>query len=188
MKRQFLVKACLILLFFALSSCGNDLSRDKAASLIEEAYQFPKTETTAIAKQYVVKTSLVEPHTPGICRFTDFPMASAMLKAMQDKQLISMSESTTTKNACNHILANIVLTDKGREYLINETDKEFVIRTAEITIDEVTGIRPNKESNAATAEYTLKRINVTPFATDNATAPQGGQAEFLLYDDGWRVE
>ncbi len=72
--------------------------------------------------------------------------------------------------------------------MISETDTDFVVKTAEITVDEVTGIRTNKDQNAAIADYTLKRINVTPFASDNQELPKGGQAQLVLYDDGWRVD
>ena len=52
----------------------------------------------------------------------------------------------------------------------------------------ITGIRTNKDQNAAIADYTLKRVNVTPFASDNQELPKGSQAQLTLYDDGWRVD
>ncbi len=184
-----LIYAIVFAIFLVtVSSCGNDLSRDKAATLIIEHRQFPKVESTDISKIYVVKF-WIEGHTPGICRqFPLFAEVSAKLKDLETKKLIQISERSVWQNSCNHIFADITLTDEGRKYLISETDKDFVVKTAEITVDEVTGIRTNKDQNSAIADYSLKRINVTPFGADSQGVPKGGQVQLMLYDDGWRVE
>ncbi len=193
MKKQFISAILLFSFFIMLSSCGNDLSRDKAVTLISEFHQFPEMEPTDISKVYVIKY-WVEGYTSGgqrisgICRrFPMFAEKSAMLKDLQTKQLIQISERSVRQNNCNHIFADITLTDEGRQYLINETDLGFVLRAAEITLDEVTGIQANKDQNSVVADYTLKRINVTPFASDNLKTLNSGRAQLLLYDDGWRV-
>jgi hypothetical protein len=190
MKRQVITIVSLMLLLIGLSSCGNDLSRGKAASLIEEAYQFPKPESIAIQKSYIKKSWNDPSNFPAICFVTDdmkYSNVSIMLDAMQSKQLIAIVERTTKSGECNFIWADVALTDEGRKYLMNETDQKLVVRTAEIALNEITGIQMNEQSKTAVADFTLKRINITPFATDNVAAPSGGQVMFSLFDDGWRI-
>jgi hypothetical protein len=45
----------------------------------------------------------------------------------------------------------------------------------------------NEQSKTAIVEFTLKRINITPFATDNVAALSGGRIGFSLFDGGWRI-
>lgn len=126
MKIKLIYAICLAAFFLTLSSCGNDLSRDKAATLISEHRQFPKMESADISKIYVVKF-WIEGHTPGICRqFPKFADISTKLKDLEIKKLIQISERSVWQNNCNHVFADITLTDEGHKYLISETDKDFV--------------------------------------------------------------
>ncbi len=110
MKIQLNFAILLALVLVGLSSCGNDLSRDKAASLIVDAREFPKAESNEISKVFVVK-AWVDGFTPGICRrFPEFAKDSAKLQALQAKQLINISERSVRQNDCNHIFADISLT------------------------------------------------------------------------------
>lgn len=190
MKRQVITTVFLTLLLIGLSSCGKDLSRGKAETLIVQAYQFPKPESVTIQKSYI-KQSWNDPSSfPAICFVTDdmkYSNVSKMLDAMQAKQLITIVERTTKSGECNFISVVVTLTDEGRKYLMNETDQKLVARTAEIALDEITGIQMNEQSKTAVVDFTLKRINITPFATDNVAAPSGGQVMFSLFDDGWRI-
>ena len=190
MNIRIISTALITLTFIGLSSCGNDLSRGKAASIIEEAYKFPKSESIGIQKSYIKKSWNDPSSFPAICFVTDdmkYSNVNKMLDAVQAKQLITIVERTTKSGECNYIWADVVLTDEGRKYLMNETDQKLVVRTAEIALDEITGIQMNEQSKTAVADFTLKRINITPFATETTDAPSGGQVMFSLFDDGWRI-
>lgn len=191
---------------------GLTLSRKEAISKFVLGYTFPdENESIIIEKQYVVKTSLVKRNTLGyfLQTFTGacspppgFSKVSNMLKAMQDKKLITILEKTTIESNCNQTRAYIELTGKGREYLINETNKEFVLLIAEFAVDEIIDIQINKLKDPVlkdyevkytiledyTVEYTLKRINIAPFYTDITTELKSKQTRIKIYDNGYESD
>jgi hypothetical protein len=83
---------------------------------------------------------------------------------------------------------DIGVTPEGDNYLVGESEQEYTFRTAEITINEVTGLIFNEGRTTATAEYNFKAVNITPFAIEKVSVPKASKETFLLYDDGWRVK
>jgi len=110
-----------------------------------------------------------------------------MLDELQTKHLITVNESTTREGECTYLWAGVVLTDEGKKYLLGETDGQYVVRVCEIAFDGVTGIQEHEQSKVAVADFTLKRINITPFGENISQASFSRQATFSLFDDGWRI-
>jgi hypothetical protein len=110
-----------------------------------------------------------------------------MLDELQRKHLITINESTTRNDQCTYSWANAVLTDEGKKYLLSETDGQYVVKMCEIVFDGVTGIQLHGENKVAVADFTLKRVNITPFGKNLSQVPFSRQATFSLFDDGWRI-
>jgi len=109
------------------------------------------------------------------------------LDELATKHLITISESTTKKDQCTYSWENAVLTDEGKKYLLSETDGQYVVRVCEIVFDGVTGTQMHGENKVAVADFTLKRVKITPFGKNLSQVPFSGQATFSLFDDGWRI-
>lgn len=175
------------------SEQGDELSREEAAGLIQRKRGLPRQETMTIIKTYVKKAELVHRYTPGICkRYTrqyQWTNEVGMLTELVKRKLITFSkERKTTQNNCHHWWVDVGLTPKGREYLVGETEDEYTFRTADITIDEVTGLRFDEGKTMGVAEYEFKAVNVTPFAVKEIVVPEGRKSTFVLFDDGWRID
>jgi hypothetical protein len=82
------------------------------------------------------------------------------------------------------------LTDKGREYLIEKTDKVYKVKIWDKSIENITGIQIYKERNSATVYYNEQNINITPFGElfDDKTSIENKTAYFSLFEDGWRID
>lgn len=88
---------------------------------------------------------------------------------------------------CIRTIAHIATpTEKGKKYITN--DNKVIVATEEF--GEVTGIIESKESKSAEVNYTIRRINITPFGriVFNLNEETYNKSEtFTKYDDGWRI-
>ena len=90
----------------------------------------------------------------------------------------------------------ITFTEKGKPYLVPQTEEDKNdnvqrVKIADEAIEEVTGIQEVEGSKKAVVEYTISYKNITPFAKLSKLKLDGKekhQANFALYDDGWRLE
>ncbi len=77
-------------------------------------------------------------------------------------------------------------TEVGLKYI-----KGNRIRTSTLEFGEITGIVERKELNIAEVNYTLRRINITPFGSMIYNAKEeiiARTISFTKYDDGWRIQ
>ena len=88
---------------------------------------------------------------------------------------------------CNRTIQHIASpTDMGKKYVANDNK----VITAMEEFGEVTGIIENKESNSSVVNFTIRRINITPFGRIifNLNQETLNKSEnFTKYDDGWRI-
>jgi len=88
---------------------------------------------------------------------------------------------------CVRTVAHVAVpTEKGKKYIT--TDNKVLIATDEF--EKITGIVERKEFKTAEVDYTVKRINITPFGKiifniNEETFTRS--ATFTKYDDGWRI-
>lgn len=90
----------------------------------------------------------------------------------------------------------ITFTEKGNAYLVPQTEKDKKdniqrVKIADQAIGEVTGIHMLDGDKKAVVEYTTSYKNVTPFAKlskRKLDEKENRKADFVLYDDGWRIE
>lgn len=90
----------------------------------------------------------------------------------------------------------ITFTEKGKAYLVPQTEEDKKdniqrVKIADEAVEEVTGIQMLDGDKKAVVEYTTSYTNVTPFAKLSKRKLDGTEshkADFVLNDDGWRIE
>lgn len=184
---KLVFKMSLALATMLLCSCSNDLSRQKAAELISRHQKLPAIETIQLGKR-VLKDSRHDSW--GVClnigdKYSD---VKGRLDELQAKGLISIGENQQHEGQCNYLWATVELTDEGKKYLVKDADGEYQIKVCEVTFGEITGIQIHEQFKVAEADYTLRKINLTPFGSNISTVPMNRKATFALFDDGWRIK
>lgn len=175
------MKNVLFSLFAAwmlLSSCANDnkdLSREEAMNLLKQETNYPE----------VVNYDL-------FCGDPEF--AKKVLDAgLETQGLLTVQRTQKLGDVGKPI---IQLSDKAQPYLLPTPEKDKSInvqkvKLAEVELKEVTGIKMTEDRKSAVVEYTTTYKNVTPFSTlvnTDFKKEDTHQANFALYDDGWRLE
>lgn len=207
---------CLYSLFFLLflTSCNNKLSREKAESLIIAKYNLPQEETEAIdlyeQTSTKFKTSSKDDH--------NVPSKQGVMLFLEQEGLITYNIELISSdideiwwddatgfgygvelNDVEHLKSN----GYRQEFRIDETyshtgilteeGTQFVsgrgFRTAKLVFGEITGIVERKDFNIAEVNYTLRRVDITPFgrALNVSEETIFRTANFTRYDDGWRI-
>ena len=179
-----------IIVFF-MSGCSKTLSRDEAETLIKQKHNLPQIETVKIVKNYhkshygdrggfgmEIVTIVTSPY------YSEF---KTMLDGLQSKGLITVNETKEYNGGIHYTWATVSLTDEGKKYLVKESRGEYEIKSAEITFGQITGIQMNDQAKVAEADYTLQRINITPFGSASSNDIMNRHQSFSLYDDGWRI-
>lgn len=175
-----------------LLSCSKNLSREKAEVLIIKKFNLPRTETMQIKKTYYVKNySLGTGFCPvGIYSGSSENMYSnykQLIEGLQSNGMVLVKEDKRIENSICWIWADVSLTDEGKKYLVNESDKQYELKTCEIVFGEITGIQIQEQFKVAEVNYTLIRKNITPFGSNISKEHETRSASFSLFDDGWRI-
>jgi hypothetical protein len=173
----------------------NTLSRKKAQELITKAMNLPATQTDVLGSYF--KRSWSDPASgpfgiSAACLVSGgartYQDVEKILVDLQSKGLISIGERKDHQGECNYLYATTSLTEAGKKYLVKELNGAVQVKTCDAIFGEVTGIQVFEQTKTAVADYTLKVINITPFATNVPAGPISRHATFALYDDGWRVK
>lgn len=184
----------LIPILFLCACNRNDLSRQEAAELISRQQNLPSTQTIVLGR-YIKKSwsspgsGFMPPVTVCVVEGGEtYSDAQQRLADWQSKGLISTGETEEHSGACNYLWATTSLTDEGKKYLVKESDGVHEVKAYDLAFGEVTGIQINEQFKVAEADYTLKKTNITPFASNISPEPTNGKATFALFDDGWRIK
>jgi len=161
-----------------LTACSNDnkdLSREEALNLLKQQTEYPK----------VVDYDL-------FCG--DPAFARKVLDAgLETQGLLTVQRTQKLGDVGKPI---IQFTGKAQPYLLPTPEKDKSInvqkvKLAEEQLKEVTGIKMTDNGKSAVAEYTTTYKNTTPFSSlvnTDFSKEDTHQANFALYDDGWRLE
>jgi len=176
-----------------LFSCSNNLSRGKAKELIIQKMHLPQIETTKMLKRYL-------DHSWGDMGFFSMPKVcyvvgdqysdvKGRLDDLQAKGVINITQSEEYNDGCHFVWKNVNLTDEGKKYLVADANGEYELRTSELAFGQVTGIQVNEQFKVAEANFTIRRVNATPFADNDVSriTDIDNAVNFSLYDDGWRI-
>jgi hypothetical protein len=194
----------LAIIYIFFSSCGNDLSRSKAKDAIIAKYNLPSKETKEIPKSYYVSQYNEGGFLPpvGLWNGENYPKHKNTLDMWQSQGLITLQEMDDREsNGLHWVYKKIDLTEKGKKFLISDEKEKFIVQTCELEFGEVTGIRIQEQAKIAEVEFTLNRVNCSPFTEtrygshsaydkswDYTRDPYKRKISFSLYDDGWRIE
>lgn len=188
---KLVFKMGLALATILLCSCSNDLSRQKAAELISRQQKLPATQTIVLGRYF--KRAWSDPSwIPAACLVSgggkEYSDVEQSLAEWQSKGLISIGEDQTKKGECNYLWATTSLTDEGKKYLVKVSGGAHEVKTHDLAFGEITGIQINEQFKVAEADYTLTKINITPFGNNISTELINRSATFALFDDGWRIK
>jgi hypothetical protein len=182
---------CLLCLGF-LASCSKTLTRRRAANLIESQQRLPRAQTIIITESYFSR-ELPKPvrgfGTVAVCIQKGEQFSGSQkdrLVYFQSQGLLNIG-FTTTDGSCPAIYAKVSLTDAARKYLVSATNGKYELRAGSLVLDQVTGILSQSQQNVATADYTIRLADITPFGVGLSSAPIRETSSFVLYDDGWRI-
>jgi hypothetical protein len=183
----------VIMIIFFLCSCGNGLSRSKAENLISKRLALPSTHTTKL-RGYYSKRFWSDPvsgfGTITICRDDgiQFSDVQRQLNEWQASGLIKMTETSSKTGRCHSLGVTPTLTDEGKKYLVSQSDGVSEVKAYDLEFGEVTGIQINEQLKVAEVDYTLNKVNITPFGWEPVTQITiTRKAVFRLFDDGWRI-
>lgn len=188
----------LAVMFLVLIACGasdaKELTRATAAKLIAAQQRLPRTQTISIASKYLKKSwsqpqkkGFMPPVTVCVNQTEKYADAEARLIYYQSMGLLRIGFETDN-GSCPALYATVTLTSEGRKYAVSEDNGTHRVKVFDIALGDVTGIQTIPQFNVATAHYTLKPVNPTPFASILSRAPEQRSAEFSLFDDGWRLK
>ena len=185
----------LLVSIILLSSCSNNLSRQKAAELISRQQKLPVTQTIVLGSYFKRAWSDPASGAFGIsaaCLVSggdkNYSDVAQSLAELQSKGLISIGERKDHNGECNYLYATTKLTDEGKKYLVKESGGVHELKAYDLAFGEVTGIQINEQLKTAEADYTIRVTNITPFGSNISTAPINRKATFALFDDGWRIK
>ena len=184
-----------------LCSCSGKISREKAKELIIAHEKLPKTVSNYVAKScsYCSTCSREE----NIATSADAILFDKMLdgKINNDMFVFTDNGNNIYDSKYTAIGKAVSLTEKGKKYLLEEDGGSFVMKLCDITFGEITGMVIDENNKNAKVEYTLKNENITPLGdiykssglrglinVINQTESKKYTANFIKYDDGWRMQ
>ena len=172
--------------------CGDTLTRQLAAKLINESVGYPKPVLDLIS---VGPSSLnFSGNKPDIFQASE----TAQLKKLRDAGLVQINNLKVEKadfQCCGSGVQYdasyfVQLTPQGRRYLISQDAKFAHVRLCSEELAEITGIAFSEDKTEARVEFNDRCADVTPFGRVEGVDENklGARvANMQLYDDGWRV-
>jgi hypothetical protein len=173
--KKWLNPQILVLIFLSsifLISCSDNLSREKAETLIKDKFGLPYNEERSFKLYYE--------NGYGINN----------IRFLEQEGLISIREIPVWMGSN----FSVQLTESGQQYwpehgLIGDDQNSTPIVTSFVSFGEITGIVERKGLNEAEVDFTLVRSKVTPFgkAYKLFEGAENQKLIFKKYDDGWRI-
>jgi len=191
--KNFLIITIISITLFA--GCKDKLDRYTAHTMIENCIK-TDCKNSFICKVSVRQNWISNYYNDGkFCTVvvTNSPRQdeAEQINYFINKGLIRIETEQIDKD-CGHWTKNIVIiTEKGKKYLIKDENNKYVFVTAKFTIEEVTGVFQPDEVTA-NVEYNVKKNETTPFGeffnTFCVDTKKTYNKSFFFYDDGWRLK
>lgn len=171
MKQHLLYLIGILLLF---PSCKNHLSKKEAKRQIVELEGFPR------AKEYQFTKSFTKDYNTSGNGLTveidneEWEKKLKMIESFEKRKLISFTEVPQREESTAWLLGtttrtwtevNILLTEEGKKYLIQETDEKITVRLWDENISKINNVHEYKSGNKkyASVGYNMVKENITPF-------------------------
>lgn len=195
MKKQILF---LFLLSLLVGSCKNQLSEDEAQKQISNAENFPIIQSYEIPKNFTKDHNSAGNGVSIVVGGDDFEKTKKAIEHFQAIGLLNLTEQQHREESTSFLLGttirtwaevNVLLTEEGKKYLLQENDKSYKIKLWDTDINRVTRIEEIGEKERK-ADYYIVNKNRTPFGeyfSDKSNIITKS-VNFYLYDDGWRIQ
>ena len=165
----------------AAASATIQLTREEAQQKIMESLQYPKRRSSELIKS---------PSYDMNSRNGENQKMINQLYLLRDNGYVELIESSGTDQFGAFTRFQIKVTDKGRQFVMNESGEAYLLQTHSEVL-RVTGISMQPESSSAVAEYVVE-WEMTPFGNyfyynlpQASSSPR--QVVLRKFDDGWRV-
>ncbi len=168
-----ILNLCIAALLLAACSSNEKLDRETALKLIEDSKTYPKVISYNI---YI----------------SDPDFAKRVLDAGLEERGLAL-----VKRKLGDIGQPIIsFTDKANPYLLPQSDQDKSdgiqrVKIADEAVEEITGVQMLEGDKKAVAEVRTVFKNMAPFSKLSKLDLDKGnkrKVNFVLYDDGWRVE
>ncbi|MBX2910112.1 MAG: hypothetical protein KF706_10810 [Chitinophagales bacterium] len=175
--RNYPLFIILVTTSLLLSSCGNKLTREKAAKLIVEFYEYPNVELANIKLEEFGKRD------------------ESYLNDAVNNGYLTVSKNGYAAYGMKSSGNVFGLTKKSNPFITKKTMGLFGLSGATVISNcrnffEVTGIKENEADKTAIVEFSCKRKGITPLGS--VLGYKDGdvvnyKVNLTLYDDGWRI-
>lgn len=181
-----------LLIVLLIFGCGQskELTRAKAKELISKKY--PQVVTGWLKPEFEILDNL-DSHPwckPEVNKYQQMVKEGLIiLTEPRDNRLFTPTQALPRIG----VIYKVKLTPSTQKYFVSKDISSLNVKIAEITFNEITGIVNDPSRRAARVEYNVEENNYTPFAKylssqENKGKKMKRQEQFVLYDDGWRIE
>ena len=164
-----------------------------------------KTNLSNAEAEALIKKELNLPHDYDI-KILSHTEKEDYFNRLQQNGLISWKYKWDD-NASHSFECEIEVLDKGKPYFVDKSSKNnpypnmdlyyFTFKGYTTELNSIDGISMNNEDKTATVRYTLKVINISPFAEalentefvqHSLKSPIKGEMVFKKFDTGWQIK
>ncbi|MBL0202378.1 MAG: hypothetical protein IPP81_20135 [Chitinophagaceae bacterium] len=163
----------------------NKLSRDEALQILKQK-AIGSTETVVLARYF--KQADWQTDAKANIYGEGGPQTVSVAYLLSTGLFTEKLESESGwKPVLYHKRLNI--TTEGKKYVQQEINEEYRLKCFDLEIDNITGIIEEIPEQKIKVEYSLKKVNETPFSDwFKGQVVMKGYKKLIKYDDGWRVE
>jgi hypothetical protein len=167
-----------------LTAC-DDLSRSQAENLIRRSKHFPVSVTASIPKVFIKNHSLGLGHNDE---------NGALYERMRKDSLLIFEEVFKSEATFMQIITwtevHVKLASKALPYFTNADLSTYSVKLYDNDFGQINSMLEHQEGvRYYTVDYTLQRINPTPFMKyfDTYSQPYTAMAKVIKYDNGWDI-
>lgn len=166
----------LIAVAFLFAACGSsDLDKETALKLLNAQGNYPKPVDFEI--------------------YTADPVHArkALDVHLEEEGLVRIQKTQTLADLGKPLIS---FTEKAKPYLLPVTEEDSKshvqrVKVAEAVVEKVVAVQNFEEEKRAVVKYETSFRGITPFAKlydESFAVADTGSANFVRYDDGWRLE
>jgi len=186
-----------VMLMLCLTSCNDDLSREVAQKQISDCFKSDCSNQKSKCTFNLRKHWISDYESSGnfcsvIMTTTPYGEEAELINLFIQNNLIELEREIIYKDCAQWTVNRVKISAENKIYVADETDDYFTLISTEYDVDKVTGIIREKDASQALVEYKIKNLNVSPFGKflerDCLNIEQDYHANFMKYDDGWRLK
>lgn len=189
----------LPVIILVTTSCKKHLDREDAKKQITKSASYPVTVDYDFTKEFTKDWNTEGNGVTVDIGGNEWEEKKKQIEKFENMGLITFEETPQREESTAFLLGTTVrtwtsvkvsLTDEGKKYLIQESDKNFKVKLWETDILDITGVQEMEQEKRAKVDYTVSNKNITGFGESFSNKDQvvNKTIYFSLYDDGWRIQ